>query len=104
MKRCPVCSAMAFEDMDTCFSCLHHFEDEPSVETMKANLNGDNEPPYRKDAYGTHGSASKADGVPERAQPSTPSPATRLSAEVGLPSYRLEIMLVPVTAKDAALA
>ena len=30
MKTCPVCKARLFEDMDTCYGCMHRFdEDEP---------------------------------------------------------------------------
>lgn len=29
MKTCPVCNALAFDDADTCFGCLHSFADEP---------------------------------------------------------------------------
>ena len=35
MKKCPVCNARTFEDMETCFGCMHRFKDEkdnPSVE------------------------------------------------------------------------
>lgn len=28
-KTCPICGATCFVDMDTCFGCLHHFDDEP---------------------------------------------------------------------------
>jgi len=28
MKICPVCNALSFDDMDTCFACLHHFSSE----------------------------------------------------------------------------
>lgn len=34
MKYCPVCKSRVFDDMDTCFNCLHHFEDERSQETQ----------------------------------------------------------------------
>ena len=27
MKNCPVCQGKVFDDMDTCFNCLYHFED-----------------------------------------------------------------------------
>ena len=29
MKVCPVCQGKVFDDMDTCYNCLHHFEKEP---------------------------------------------------------------------------
>lgn len=28
MKKCPVCSANVFEDMDTCYNCMHSFKDD----------------------------------------------------------------------------
>ena len=27
MKICPVCNSNVFDDMDTCFNCLHKFDD-----------------------------------------------------------------------------
>ena len=27
MKTCPICNAVCFDDMDTCFGCLHRFDD-----------------------------------------------------------------------------
>ena len=27
MKNCPVCQGKVFDDMDTCFNCLYHFDD-----------------------------------------------------------------------------
>lgn len=32
-KTCPVCHALCFADMDVCFGCLHHFENERSSKT-----------------------------------------------------------------------
>ena len=28
MKNCPVCKGRVFDDMDTCYNCLHHFEED----------------------------------------------------------------------------
>ncbi len=28
MKSCPVCKGRVFDDMDTCYNCLHHFEND----------------------------------------------------------------------------
>lgn len=28
MKKCPVCGANVFEDMNTCYNCLHNFQNE----------------------------------------------------------------------------
>lgn len=31
MKTCPVCGSVIFDDMDTCFGCMHRFQgDEPA--------------------------------------------------------------------------
>ena len=27
-KTCPICGSVCFIDMDVCFGCLHHFEDD----------------------------------------------------------------------------
>ena len=36
MKTCPVCKARLFEDMDTCYGCMHRFdEDEPMHEEIE---------------------------------------------------------------------
>lgn len=32
MKRCPVCEATLFEDMDTCFGCMYRFGTRPDLE------------------------------------------------------------------------
>lgn len=35
MKKCPVCGANVFEDMDTCYNCLHSFKnDRPNDKRM----------------------------------------------------------------------
>ncbi len=37
MKTCPVCKARLFEDMDTCYGCMHRFdEDEPMHAEVKS--------------------------------------------------------------------
>lgn len=30
-KTCPVCGAVCFSDMDTCFGCLHHFDESETL-------------------------------------------------------------------------
>lgn len=30
MKICPVCKSRCFDDMDTCYGCMHKFKDEKS--------------------------------------------------------------------------
>ena len=32
MKKCPVCGAECFDDMETCFECLHSFKHEAQQE------------------------------------------------------------------------
>lgn len=37
IKACPVCNAMTFADMPTCFNCMHSFEgEEPAKPTVQA--------------------------------------------------------------------
>lgn len=33
-KKCPMCGAICFEDMDVCFGCLHRFEEDEVVEVL----------------------------------------------------------------------
>lgn len=33
MKKCPVCKSNIFDDMDTCYNCLHKFEMEEQIDT-----------------------------------------------------------------------
>lgn len=37
MKKCPVCGANVFEDMDTCYNCLHSFNKDEN-KAMHADL------------------------------------------------------------------
>lgn len=38
MKICPVCNSRCFDDMDTCYGCLHRFtEDDTKNETQYNN-------------------------------------------------------------------
>ena len=30
MRKCPVCGSLSFDDMDTCFGCMHAFESSDS--------------------------------------------------------------------------
>ena len=32
MKKCPVCGAECFDDMETCFECLHSFKEDAHAE------------------------------------------------------------------------
>lgn len=32
MKICPVCKSRCFDDMNTCYGCLHHFEENAFVD------------------------------------------------------------------------
>ena len=33
MKVCPICNSNVFSDMDTCFNCLHKFEDKHEIKS-----------------------------------------------------------------------
>ncbi len=44
MKVCPVCKARVFDDMDTCYGCLHRF-DSPDVEKAHGGGFEPEEPP-----------------------------------------------------------
>ncbi|MBQ9022216.1 MAG: hypothetical protein IJ113_09470 [Eggerthellaceae bacterium] len=33
MKVCPVCQTKSFDDMETCYGCMHHFNNEGSAES-----------------------------------------------------------------------
>lgn len=35
-KKCPVCGAISFKDMDVCFGCLHRFEEDEASEAVGA--------------------------------------------------------------------
>jgi hypothetical protein len=34
-KTCPVCGALCFSDMDTCYGCLYQFDDAPTAEQQE---------------------------------------------------------------------
>lgn len=38
MKTCPVCNSTCFDDIDTCFGCMHRFEDDLFVGSEEATL------------------------------------------------------------------
>lgn len=38
LKVCPVCKSVSFADMDTCFSCLYHFDEEEMTLRYKSDL------------------------------------------------------------------
>lgn len=37
-KACPVCRSMCFSDMDTCYGCLHKFDDARDVSCVDSSL------------------------------------------------------------------
>ncbi|HAM15611.1 MAG TPA: hypothetical protein DCP91_07105 [Eggerthellaceae bacterium] len=37
MKECPICQAVAFDDADTCYGCLHRFEEADSARKVDGN-------------------------------------------------------------------
>ena len=43
MKACPVCKARVFDDMDTCYGCLHRF-DSPDAEEAHGGVFEPEEP------------------------------------------------------------
>ena len=44
MKVCPVCKARVFDDMDTCYGCLHRF-DSSDAEKAHGGVFEPEEPP-----------------------------------------------------------
>lgn len=36
MKLCPVCKSRCFDDMDTCYGCMHNFIKDKEVKKMKS--------------------------------------------------------------------
>lgn len=47
MKTCPICHAATFDDAETCFGCLHRFEEEePPAAPMPANPPGNLPPAF----------------------------------------------------------
>lgn len=45
MKTCPVCQAVAFDDAETCFGCLHRFGDDASTDDVPQPMLADDLPP-----------------------------------------------------------
>ena len=83
MKMCPICGARAFDDADTCYGCLHRFDNEDAVV---------DETP---DAVG----AVRGEEVEERLMPGESSAGfaqhTRQLEALGtLPAFRLRFMPV----------
>lgn len=37
-KACPVCHSLCFSDMDTCYGCLHRFDDTHDVSCVESSL------------------------------------------------------------------
>lgn len=38
MKVCPVCKSNVFDDMDTCYNCLHKFDEEDEMREKQEDL------------------------------------------------------------------
>ena len=38
MKTCPICNARSFEDMETCYGCMHRFKDEQKAPSVEASV------------------------------------------------------------------
>jgi hypothetical protein len=34
MKKCPICGATSFNDMNVCYSCMHNFEEDEKYEII----------------------------------------------------------------------
>lgn len=41
MKVCPVCNSRCFDDMDTCYGCLHKFTEQDNKKDMEHKSNTD---------------------------------------------------------------
>ncbi len=73
MKVCPVCSARAFDDADTCYGCLHRFEN-PAVKEDGLNAGHDGacgESCHAREAVslplsGRHATKLKGDACPPK--------------------------------------
>lgn len=48
MKVCPTCKSRCFDDMDTCYGCMHHFSDSDyqSRNNNKEEIMNENIPEY----------------------------------------------------------
>lgn len=74
-KTCPICGATCFIDMETCFGCLHHFDERPP---SRAELQ------EAIDRVSAHdGSSITDEDLPDRREPPTrqPSPTPQESSE-----------------------
>ena len=86
MKTCPTCHAKVFEDMSTCYSCLHRFEDKPDLD--EDFLEVEDPLPITAVATASPDAASERGANAASATPVKPdSPAARMKpAHPGLPS------------------
>ncbi len=72
-KRCPLCGATCFEDMDTCYCCMHRFEDaslkfETCYDQLAGMVEDDDEfgeGEMCDDGYLGEGEGAGAEGEPE---------------------------------------
>ena len=38
MKTCPICSAIAFDDQQTCFGCMHSYAEKPPADATPSGI------------------------------------------------------------------
>ncbi|WP_297153391.1 hypothetical protein [uncultured Ellagibacter sp.] len=50
MKVCPVCKARVFDDMDTCYGCLHRFESSAAQDAGESGFDPEEPPDYQEAA------------------------------------------------------
>lgn len=62
MKTCPICKARCFDDMETCYGCMHRFADDEAA----ADELGQSAKP-------AHDDADRADVLPEASAKAEPS-------------------------------
>lgn len=68
MKTCPICGSTIFDDMDTCFGCMHRFQDDRAVQGDPAELSAGSEMRSR-DAAAARAPASEEALQPVRGEP-----------------------------------
>ena len=40
MRKCPCCGALAFEDIDTCYECMHPLDTQPAIQSARDSSGG----------------------------------------------------------------
>lgn len=82
MKSCPVCEATTFDDMEICYGCLHRFGEDGSASALLG-----------------HDRPSRKPALPDASEPPVQPSVSEKPPDAAPVSYRLEITLVPVTAR-----